>query len=134
MTLPRDERLLRATRRAVAACLEEFVGSAEVVDDVIVALNEACTNVLRHAFAEIPGGTYYLRAEVSAREVVVEVIDEGVGFDSMHHEAGGLLALSGRGLDIVRRLMTTVELESPRPDGGTRLVMRKTLSRKGAND
>jgi serine/threonine-protein kinase RsbW len=134
MTLPRDERLLRATRRAVAACLEEFVASAEVVNDVVMALNEACTNVLRHAFPEVVGGTYRLRAELSAHEVMVEVVDEGIGFDSMHHQAGDLLAVSGRGLDMLRRLMTTVEVESPGPNGGTRLLMRKALSQTASKD
>lgn len=132
MILPRDERLLRAMRRTVAACLEEFVASDEVVDDVVSALNEACTNVLTHAFSEVVGGTYWFRAELTAHEVVVEVVDEGIGFDSRHQRAGDLLAISGRGLDMLRRLMTTVEVESPRPDGGTRLLMRKTLSRTGS--
>jgi serine/threonine-protein kinase RsbW len=133
MILPRDERLLRASRRAVAACLEEFVASAEVVNDVVVAVNEACTNVLRHASPAGIGGTYRLRTELTAQEVVIEVVDDGIGFDSMHQQAGDLLATSGRGLDMLRRLMTTVEVESPRPDGGTRLMMRKTLKQTASN-
>jgi len=129
MSLPADERLLRATRRAMAAYLEEFVASADTIDDVVLALNEACTNVLKHAFPKMNAGTFRLRADPSSDEVVVEVVDDGIGFDAMRYQAGDLFAVFGRGLELVRRLMTTVEVESPRPDGGTRLLMRKALSR-----
>ena len=129
MSLPADERLLRATRRAMAAYLEEFVASADIIDDVVLALNEACTNVLQHAFPRMNTGTLRLRADLSPDEVVVEVVDDGIGFDAMRYQAGDLFAVFGRGLELVRRLMTTVEVESPRPDGGTRLLMRKALSR-----
>ena len=129
MSLPADERLLRATRRAMAAYLEEFVASADTIDDVVLALNEACTNVLQHAFPRMNTGTLRLRADLSPDEVVVEVVDDGIGFDAMRYQAGDLFAVFGRGLELVRRLMTTVEVESPRPDGGTRLLMRKALSR-----
>jgi serine/threonine-protein kinase RsbW len=118
----------------LAACLEEFVASVEVLDDVIVAVNEACTNVLQHAFPQASGGSYLLRAELSADEVVVEVADDGIGFDAMCYQPGDLLAVSGRGLDMLRRLMTTVEVESPRPNGGTRVVMRKILTCAESDD
>jgi serine/threonine-protein kinase RsbW len=134
VSLPADDRLLRATRRAVSAYLEEFVTSADVIDDVVLALNEACTNVLRHAFPKVSSGTFRLRADLSTDEVVVEVVDDGIGFDAMDYQAGDLLAVFGRGLEMVRRLMTTVELESPRPEGGTRLLMRKTLCPKAPDD
>ena len=134
MSLPADEHLLRATRRAVAAYLEEFVASADIIDDVVLALNEACTNVLRHAFPKASGGTFRLQADLSPDEVVVEVLDDGIGFDAMRYQAGDLLAVFGRGLEMVRRLMTTVELESPRPEGGTRLLMRKTLRPHAPDD
>ena len=129
MSLPADERLLRATRRAMAAYLEEFVASGDIIDDGVLSLNEACTNVLKHAFPKMNAGTFRLRADLSPDEVVVEVVDDGIGFDAMRYQAGDLFAVFGRGLELVRRLMTTVEVESPRPDGGTRLLMRKALSR-----
>ena len=133
MNLPSEERLLRATRRAVAAYLEEFGASAEVIDDVILAVNEACSNVLRHAFPQVNNGSYRVRADLCPDEVMVEVVDDGIGFDSMGYEPGDLLAVSGRGLEIMRSLMTTVEVESPTRTGGTRLLMRKLLGPTAPN-
>lgn len=111
----------------MAAYLEELGVSAEVVDDVILALDEACTNVLKHAFPNANAGSYILKADLRPEEVTVEVLDEGIGFDAMHSKPGDVLAVAGRGLEIMRRLMTTVEVESPTAMGGTRLRMRKLL-------
>jgi len=128
LSLPAHERLLRATRQAVAGYLRACDVGDEVVEDVVLAVDEACSNVLRHAF---PGsaalGTYELRADLRPGEIAIEVIDRGVGFDPMAKGSGGLLQLSGRGMEIMRRLMTSVEVESISPGGGTRLLMRRHL-------
>ena len=53
-----------------------------MVDDVILALDEACSNVVKHAFPT-GRGMYTLRADLRPEEVVIEVEDDGVGFDPM---------------------------------------------------
>jgi serine/threonine-protein kinase RsbW len=126
MTLPSDERLLPTTRRVIAGYLLDMGMPPEVTDEVILALDEACSNVVKHAFPA-GEGVYALRADLRPDEVVIEVEDNGVGFDPMGHAGGGILALAGRGLQIIRRLMTTVEVESPTATGGTRLSMRRCL-------
>jgi anti-sigma regulatory factor (Ser/Thr protein kinase) len=73
-------------------------------------------------------GSYELLAELRPGEVVIEVADHGVGFDPMDRRSAGPLDLNGRGLDIMRRVMTSVDVESPRPGGGTRLRLRKRLA------
>ena len=90
----------------------------------MLALDEACSNVLQHAFPSGPG-SYELRADFRPEEVVIEVADEGVGFDAMDWRSSR--RPTGRGLEIMRRVMTSVEVESPRPGGGTRLRLCKRL-------
>ncbi|MDQ1436916.1 MAG: hypothetical protein QOK43_545 [Acidimicrobiaceae bacterium] len=140
LVLPADARLLPRTRRAVAEYLAEIGASAEHVDDVILALDEACANVIRHAFPEGDDGTFRLVADIADDEVNMSVEDDGVGFKSdlidLRAEAdpadcdavGNANATSGRGLEIIRRLMTSVEVRSPTETGvGTRLQMHKRL-------
>src|ERR1019366_508210 len=100
LTLPADERLLPGTRRFFATCLESLGIAADIVGDVILALDEACSNVVGHAFPG-GGGAYQLRADLRPLEVVIEVEDDGVGFDPMLTVSGGLLGLAGRGLQIM---------------------------------
>jgi serine/threonine-protein kinase RsbW len=129
VALPLNARLLPKTRQAVAGYLEETVASPETLHDVILALDEACANVIRHAFPTDEDGRYYVHAEVRGNEVKVSVEDHGVGLDPERLEQDWVepQATSGRGLAIIRTVMNEVAVEPAAPGGGTRLVMRKTL-------
>lgn len=130
VALPAHARLLPKTRRAVAGYLEEIVPETEALHDVILALDEACANVVRHAFPGKSGGSFELRAEVGDDEVRVIVEDHGVGMHPSVIEQDDLCdleATSGRGLRIIRSIMTDVDVEPAGPEGGTRILMRKRL-------
>lgn len=136
LVLPADARLLPRTRRAIAEYLAEIGASPEHVDDVILALDEACANVIRHAFPEGGDATFRLVAEITDDVVTMSVEDDGVGFDTgeidLREPAADAVpdmeSVSGRGLQIIRELMTSVEVRSPTEQGvGTRLRMEKRL-------
>ena len=132
LSLPTDTRLLAATRKILALYLGEFETPSEVIDDVIWAMDEACSNVVKHAFPDGGGENYRLRADLEPGQILIEVLDDGVGFDVMARPASreydARLAVSGRGLDVMRRLMTSVEVESPTATGGTRLRLVRKLA------
>jgi serine/threonine-protein kinase RsbW len=128
LLLPADARYLPKTRRAIEGYLEETAALPEQLDDVILALDEACANVIRHAFPEGKRGTLRLRAEIEDDGITVQVEDDGVGFDPFHLDLSGRFEeASGRGLEIIRRLVNQLDVESPTPTGGTRLRMQKSL-------
>lgn len=129
VALPLNVRLLPKTRQAVAGYLEEVEADEDVVHDVILALDEACTNVIRHAFPGTPDAGYQVTAVVEGREVRITVEDHGVGFDPARMDEDWVEpeAVSGRGLSIIQSVMSSVDVSRPEHDGGTRLVMRKTL-------
>ncbi len=133
LEIPADARMLPRTRRAVAGFVEEAAGERvpEAVDDVVLALDEACANVIRHAFPAGVPGTIRLLAEIDEESVTVLVEDDGVGFDPFRVDLrGGLEDVSGRGLHLIRMLMTEVDVQSPTERGtGTRLRMHKQLRR-----
>jgi serine/threonine-protein kinase RsbW len=125
LTLPTDKCLLPTTRHFLAAYLELVGLPVDVTDEVVLAMDEACSNVVKHAFPE-GHGSYWLRADLRPEEVVIVVEDDGVGFDPMKSRSG-VHGLAGRGLEIIRRLMTSVDVESPTTSGGTRLSMRRRV-------
>ncbi|HVL92819.1 MAG TPA: ATP-binding protein [Acidimicrobiales bacterium] len=130
LELPADARMLPKTRRAVDGYMEDLGSGPDERADVVLALDEACGNVIRHAFPAGADGVIRLRAEITDSTVTVQVEDDGVGFDpySVTLDRAGHEDVSGRGLGIIRELMTTVELESPvTPSGGTRVRMEKVL-------
>jgi anti-sigma regulatory factor (Ser/Thr protein kinase) len=131
LSLPADTRLLAVTRKVLTLYLTEFGAPQEVIDDVILAMDEACSNVLKHAFPDRKPDNYRLRADVGNEQILIEVLDDGIGFDAMSkprsREDDGALSAGGRGLEVMRRLMTTVEVESPTATGGTRLRLVRKL-------
>ncbi len=85
---------------------------------VSLAVTEAVTNVVRHAY---PGseGTVVLQAEASADELVVVVADQGVGSPG---EAKSTNPGMGIGLALIRELSTSVRVGATTT--GTTVTMR----------
>jgi serine/threonine-protein kinase RsbW len=135
MLVPCQSKFLSVLRLAVAgAAARAGLGVGEV-DDVKVAVSEACTNVIDHAFppeqAEAERAIH-LRIIVREGELRLEVEDEGVGFDPKRlpkpdleervEQEGGL------GLYLIHGLMDDVKVESA-PGSGTKITMIKRPAR-----
>ena len=120
---------------AQAAALGEHIGmSRDKIDEVKLALVEACINAFDHADCrdEQLHLTFRLGREPQAkgREFLeVEVLDKGKGFDQSRVEAPNLQKSfvthrkRGWGLQIIKSLMDEVEITSG--EWGTRILMRK---------
>ena len=131
LTLPTDARLISQTRRMFSGYLAEMGVEDDDVSDVALALAEACTNVMRHAFTE-PDQSFHLRAELCPEEVVLTVEDDGGGIPAGSGEVmPEPSATSGRGLQIMREVMTSVDVETAPARTGTRVHMRKSLRAAG---
>jgi serine/threonine-protein kinase RsbW len=129
LTLPTEARVITRTRRAVAGYLDDLGVEPDVRDDVALALAEACTNVMLHAFPGASSECFHLSAEVGLHEVRLVIEDRGVGLppERAERDVIDLTATSGRGLHMIRTLMTDVAVEPGPDDRGTRLVMRRSL-------
>jgi serine/threonine-protein kinase RsbW len=99
----------------------------ETVNDLKLAVTEACTNSVRHAYAE-NGGTVDIVYELHDDRLVVEVSDDGAGFDPNGLVEGGELTEGGLGIAIIRALVDEFEV-GERGDGhGSRLRFVKFLT------
>ena len=91
------------------------------MDDLAIAVTEACGNVVRHAAL---GGVYRVEIGVDDRQCVIRVRDRGPGFDPDHVEVTDP-ELGGRGLVVMRAVVDDVRIESRRP--GTEVTMIKSI-------
>jgi len=101
--------------------------SEETLGDLKLALTEACTNCVRHAYAEQPG-TVEITYELRADRLTVEVADDGLGFD--YSNGDGIddeLVEGGLGLAIIRALADEFELGEREGRPGSRLRFVKLL-------
>jgi len=78
LVFPRESLSVPVMRRVLGDTLSRIGVDGGCIDDLLLAVTEACTNVLRHAG---PGRRYELVAHVGAKRCVVEVLDGGRGFD-----------------------------------------------------
>ncbi len=78
LVFPRESLSVPVMRRVLGDTLSQLGIDDRCIDDLLLAVTEACTNVLRHAG---PGRRYELVAHVSSQRCRLEVLDSGRGFD-----------------------------------------------------
>ena len=107
--------------------------SASDTFSIQLAVEEAVANAYRHGNQEGQRGDVNLRWEISESSFVMEVRDQGDGFDESDvpnpTDVENLEKLSGRGLLLMRSYMSAVEFG----DGGRLVVMRKSKSEPAAD-
>jgi serine/threonine-protein kinase RsbW len=95
--------------------------SATLVEGLRLAVSEAVTNAVRHAYPRDPGEVR-VRARIGADVLEVVVSDDGCG---VHGEGGDTDGL-GFGLALICEVSDHMTL-APRADGGTDVRMRFSL-------
>jgi serine/threonine-protein kinase RsbW len=127
LTIPAKAEYITLCRLALAGLSPLGRFSGEVLADLKLALTEACSNSVRHAYEQNGGGVVDITYELHGDRVVIEVCDEGKGFIPETHARGDELSESGLGIAIIRALADELEL-GERGDGrGSRLRMVKRL-------
>jgi serine/threonine-protein kinase RsbW len=131
LVFPRESLSVPVMRRVLGDTLSRLGIDESCVDDLLLAVTEACTNVLRHAG---PGRRYELVAHVGSKRCVLEVLDSGRGFDpakaGRRHRAG--LRRSVRPMGMLRRNQTAPAHAAP--SSPTTLRNRITRSRRLARE
>src|SRR5690348_13838077 len=109
LTIPAKAEYITLGRLALTgiARLHAEPFSAEVLGDLKLALTEACTNSVRHAYDGGEGSVEILY-ELHPDKLVVKVSDEGEGFeppaDPSEALDGGALSEGGLGIAIIEAL------------------------------
>lgn len=129
LTLDARPENLALTRLALAGVAANAGASRDVVSDLKLAVTEACTNVIQHAYEGGDGtGTIVVRYTGEPGVISIEVEDSGSGFEpaaplvQTGRNGGG----NGMGLMIMRVLADELEIDST--GSGTRLRLVKRFS------
>ena len=130
LTIPARPEYITLGRLALTAIAGVHPLSDETLHDLKLALTEACTNSVKHAYGD-GGGSVDIVYELHGDRLAVEVGDAGSGFDPVGTHGGGNgddeLVEGGLGIEIIRALTDEVEI-AERPGGGSRLRFVKLLS------
>jgi serine/threonine-protein kinase RsbW len=113
-------------RHAVRAFVEQRGAHEHVTSAIALAVSEACTNVVVHAYRESSSpGEIIVSATELDNEFEVQVADRGMGMTPRIDSPG-----IGMGLPLISRLASVVETRASEA-GGTEICMR--FSRSGGD-
>lgn len=123
--LPKEAETVGLVRAAVARTLDLFGVDDESIEDIRLAVSEACTNVIEHASSE---DEYEVSVRVDGNECSIRVRNTGHGFDaqSLAGVMPGTTSARGRGVAIMRAVMDDFHFTSSH-EAGTIVHMVRTL-------
>lgn len=128
LELPAKPEYVALGRLALSGMLLQGAFSSDAVADLKLALTEACSNSIRHAYRE-GEGQIVLGFKVADGCLVLTVRDEGAGFDDSEESSvvsgpDGSPTEGGMGLSIIRAVVDDFVLEQV-DAGGTLLTLTK---------
>jgi serine/threonine-protein kinase RsbW len=128
LTIPAKAEYVTLCRLALAGLARVRPLTDEELADLKLALTEACSNSVRHAYADGTVGSVEITYALGHDRISIEVVDDGAGFDPFA-EGGpdSELTEGGLGIAIIRSLSDGFELESSAGARGSRLRFVKLL-------
>ena len=128
LSVPARAEYIALARLALTGLADIVALPEESLADLKLALTEAVSNSVRHAYAG-GAGLVSIGYELSGDALAVEVVDDGRGFDPDRPPAleGEELTEGGLGIAIIRTIADEFELQSRPGVRGSRLRFVKRL-------
>ena len=128
LTIPAKAEYITLVRLALSGISRLRPLSEEALGDLKLAVTEACSNSVRHGYGNGQEGTVQVSYELLEDRLVVEVEDDGPGFDPNRPLAPGeSLTEGGLGLAIIKSVADEFEAGERPEGGGSRLRFVKFL-------
>ncbi len=134
LRIPGRPEFVSVARLAVSAVASRMVFDFEDLDDIKLAVGEACTNAIQHASPR-QLDEIVIECALQPERLVIEVRDRGVGFDPSgcpKEVEPEELPSHGYGLLLIQALMDEVECKSS-PGEGTLVRMIKRVTKPTAS-
>ena len=129
LTIPARAEYIALCRLALTGLALTSDVEADVLADLKLALTEACSNSVRHAYDEGREGVVQVNYRLAPDRIEVEVVDDGTGFDpDVLARAQQELDEGGLGIAIIRALTDEVDIGAKPGGRGSRLRFTKFLN------
>ncbi len=125
MTVPADSSNISVVRMTASSIANRIGFNIEEVDDVKIAISEACTNVIKHSRVD----TFDLLFAQGNNFLEIEIKDQGTGYNVSNLKEPDLCGErenGGLGIFIIKMLMDEVVIDSS-SDRGTTIYMKKLM-------
>ena len=140
----KNDKLEIKSRTENLAEIREFINSAaveagfskEAIDNIILAVDEACTNIIKHAYKYFPDGKIILNLKTDKKTFTIEIIDYGKSFEPGLVTNPDLLKyfnekrVGGLGMYLMKALMDDIKYTSV-PGKFNRVSLTKNINSNG---
>lgn len=129
LRVPARAEQLRRIRDAVRECVKGCGCDSETAADIVLAVDEACQNIIRHAYGGDPDGAIALEIEHRDDELVFLLRDFAPKIDPAQLKARDLgdVRPGGLGIPLIRKLMDRADFIPPPSGSGNLLRMVKRI-------
>jgi sigma-B regulation protein RsbU (phosphoserine phosphatase) len=116
-------------RAAVRECVEASGCSETQTADIVLAIDEACQNIIRHAYKEDPNGVIELQVRREDRDLVFSLLDSAPEIDPSQVKPRDLddIRPGGLGTHFIQKVMDRAEFVLRPPGTGNLLKMVKRI-------
>ncbi|MGB5894871.1 MAG: ATP-binding protein [Ignavibacteriaceae bacterium] len=105
----------------------------EDIENIMLAVDEACTNIIKHAYSSYPDGEIVIKLEFNSEKILISIIDKGSTFnpdsvpdpDLQKYYKNG--RVGGLGMYLMKTLMDDVKYISV-PGEYNKVLLSKKIS------
>lgn len=130
---PGEMHYLHRIRDFITGIAEESGISEHDLDNIELAVDEACANIIEHGYEEDePDKDLTIRMEIDADKLVLTIIDQGKQFDPRSKQQAELKELiamkrdGGLGISLIKQTMDEIDYRTT-PEGRNELILTKYL-------
>ena len=113
LVVPGKPEYVRTVRLAVSSMAGGAGFDIEAVEDIMVAVSEACSNIVCHGIKDL-NAAYEVSCEILDDRIIISVVDQAGGYDIEQYKEPELGELNegGLGIYIIKALMDEVNIDS----------------------
>lgn len=133
---PADFQYLDAIRDFVGEAASQAGFSGKDIYTVQLTTDEACSNVIEHAYKDTTGGDIEITCDIQPGEIKIVIHDHGVQFDMGKVKKPNLgkrledREVGGLGVYFIYKMMDEVNFESSKTEGNTLTMIKRTAGGK----
>jgi serine/threonine-protein kinase RsbW len=129
LRIPAKPEYITLCRLALTGLSQVREIGTDAMADLKLALTEAVSNSVRHAYGPAGDGHVAVTYELHGDRLGIEVVDDGAGFDPDEAPSfdGGELSEGGLGIAIIKTIADEFEIDSKPGRRGSRLRFVKKL-------
>lgn len=127
---PASTDMLAAVRDAVRAAAITAGASEDCAEETVLAINEACMNIIQHGYRFAPGQVFHVEMSVSEAMLEILLCDNGapVREENLQPRALDDVRPGGLGVHFIRALTDTMAYLPPTETWRNRLQIKKRLA------